>query len=199
MKEKFLIIFIVLFSFAAHSWSQAGDSTGTVKGHFSFTPGIGWSHYINSMVVISNNEVKKDFVGISARFMWEPQYRISMGVETGYYRIYKVNKMVLQQIMGDSRLHFIPLMLMVRMRIVDHFYLTIAPGVGLLYSRLSGIGDKVESHEWSFSNFEATASYLYPLNKTFSLGGEFLFFSIGKTNDVFYSLQAVCAIKLVNW
>ena len=164
--------------------------------HFTLAIGVGWSHYFANMDLVPARNVQKEFIGTSMRFMWEPEYRLSLGLETGFYRIYRVDSTLSAEYTMDSRMYVVPLLLVIRMRIVDNFYFSVAPGLAFQFSQISGIGDKVQSHMLSLSNFEACASYLYPLSKHMVLGGEARVFYIGKTNDYIMSLNAVFAVKL---
>ncbi|HTX89080.1 MAG TPA: hypothetical protein VMC08_08830 [Bacteroidales bacterium] len=172
------------------------DSTHRERSHYSLAVGIGWSHYINSMVTVSTRDVQKDFIGTSLRFLWEPPHRLSLGLETGFYRQYRVHLKLSDEYTMDSRMYLVPLLLVVRMRIVDQFYLSVAPGLTLQYSTLSGVGDKESSTQLSLANFQVCASYFYPVSKLFLIGGEARLFYIGLTEDYMYSFHVVCAVKL---
>jgi len=148
------------------------------------------------MDLVPARNVQKEFIGTSFRFMWEPEYRLSLGLETGFYRIFRVDSVLTTEYTMDARMYVVPLLLVIRMRIANNFYLSVAPGLAMQFSTINGIGDKIQSHQLSLANFEACASYLYPLNKHCEVGGEAKFFYIGKTNDYIMSLNAVFAVKL---
>ncbi|MCX6280630.1 MAG: hypothetical protein NTU51_01540 [Bacteroidetes bacterium] len=166
------------------------------KSHFTLAFGAGWSHYFANMDLVPARNVQKDFIGTSFRFMWEPEYRLSLGLETGFYRIFRVDSTLTAEYSMQSRMNVVPLFLVIRMRIVDNFYLSIAPGLALQYTKITGIGPEITSHQFSMANFEATASYFYPVSKLFLVGGEARVMYFGKTNDTMFSLNAVFAIKL---
>ena len=195
MKRKIILSLLLLFV-AEILPAQSNDSIPKTRSHYSLAIGTGWSHYFSNMQTVSSRDVQKDFIGISLRFLWEPEYLVSLGLETGVYRIYRVNKVLNAEYTMDSRMYVIPFMLVVRMKIIDHLYLSVAPGLALQFSQISGIGDKVNTHQFSYANFEACASYLYPVSKHFEIGGEARLFYIGKTNDYISSLNVVCAVKL---
>ena len=164
--------------------------------HFTLAIGVGWSHYFANMDLVPARNVKKDFIGASFRFMWEPEYRLSLGLETGLYRIFRVDSTLTSEYTLDAKMYVVPLLLVIRMRIVDHFYLSVAPGLAVQFSQISGIGEKISSTQYSMSNFEGCASYLYPLNKHLIVGGEARIFHFGKTNDYIMSVNAVFSVKL---
>jgi len=196
MKKKILLItfFCVLAVFPL--FAQQVDSVSKPKSHFSLAISAGWSHYINSLETVDAKDVGKDFIGLNLRFLWEPGYRLGIGLETGFYRIYNVKQEFTPEVTGQSRLYCYPLLIVARMRIVDHFYLSVAPGLSLLVSEIGGVDGKTVSTQFSLANFEATASYLYPVSKHFLVGGEARFLIIGKVEDYFYSIQATCAVRL---
>ncbi|MCX6286956.1 MAG: outer membrane beta-barrel protein [Bacteroidetes bacterium] len=195
MKRTIIINLICLFAICTAS-AQNNDSIPKTRSHYTLAIGLGWSHYFSNMDLVPARNVQKDFIGTSLRFMWEPEYRLSLGLETGLYRIFRVDSVLTSEYTMDARMYMVPLLLVIRMRIVDNFYLSIAPGLAVQFSQISGIGDKISSTQYSFANFEACASYLYPLNKHMEVGGEARFFYIGKTNDYIMSLNAVFAVKL---
>ncbi len=169
---------------------------GSRLSHFTLAIGAGWSHYFANMDLVPARNVQKDFIGASFRFMWEPEYRLSLGLETGFYRIFRVDSTLTSEYQMKSRMNVVPLFLVIRMRIVDNFYLSLAPGLAIQYTRITGIGPDISSYQFSFSNFEAAASYFYPLSKLFLVGGEARLMYFGKTNDLMMSLNAVFAVKL---
>ncbi|MEI6888955.1 MAG: hypothetical protein ACOYM0_05365 [Bacteroidales bacterium] len=190
-KITVIILFCLLACFNVRS--QEGNSRVT---HFSLAIGAGWSHYFANMDLVPARNVHKEFIGTSFQFMWEPEYRLSLGLETGLYRIFKVDSVLTKEYTMDSRMYMIPLLLVIRMRIVDHFYLSVAPGLAIQLLQIRGIGETISSTQYSFANFEACASYLYPLSKRFVVGCEARFFYIGATNDNIMSLNAVFALRL---
>jgi len=175
---------------------QTNDSIPKTRSHFTLAAGAGWSHYFANMDLVPAKQVQKDFIGTSFRFMWEPEYRLSLGLETGFYRIFRVDSTIASEYNMKSRMNVVPLFLVIRMRIVDNFYLSVAPGLALQYTKITGIGPDITSHQLSLANFEVTASYLYPLSKLFLVGGEARYMYFGKTDDAMLSINAVFAVKL---
>jgi len=196
MRKKTLLVTVLCVLSVFSVYSQQNDSVSKPRSHFSLAISTGWSHYINSLETVDANEVGKDFVGANLRFLWEPGYRLGLGLEAGFYRIYGINMELAPEVLGKSKLYCFPLLLVARMRIVDHFYLSVAPGLSILVSEISTDQDKIISTQFSLANFEATASYLYPVSKHFLIGGEARFLIIGKIEDYLYSIQATCAVKL---
>jgi len=193
-KKIYIIIFIIAMLSFNNAEAQKID-TNKVKQRYSLALSLGWSHYINSIVTVDSKDVHKDFFGGSARFLWEPGYRISLGFEFDFFRIYYVKQALAPKIVARSAMYAVPFFLVARIRLAKNFYFSAAPGITMLYSRITGVGNKVKSIQWSFSNFQFCASYLYPLNYHFQVGGEGKFYSIGKVNDLAYSLQVTGVYK----
>ncbi|HEV8513836.1 MAG TPA: hypothetical protein VGQ59_11185, partial [Cyclobacteriaceae bacterium] len=80
-------IFIGILMCCSILQSTAQDKNAHEKKdrHFTVYGGIGPSYYFNNLVVGKQgvNELGYSVVG---RFMWEPEYFLSLGVETGYFR-----------------------------------------------------------------------------------------------------------------
>jgi hypothetical protein len=186
---------LVLIFFTLVVYSQAKDSVRVRLNHYSLAIGAGWTHYFNNLENGDNN-IKTDFAGISAKFFWEPEYRLSLGLETGYYKLFKIENQVSQDTSVQIDRSLVPFLLLVRMRIIDHVYLGAGMGISIITNKASGAGQEIVTKMNSLANFELSGSYLYPLSKHWIVGGETKVFYSGTLNDWIYSIQAVCAIKL---
>lgn len=198
MVKKCLII-VLLFLFAGSSlYSQKSDSLKVKRklklNHYSLTIGVGWTHYINTLV-IGKEDAYTNSAGVSFKFFWEPEHRLSLGLETGFYRLYKVKSKTYTDIPGQVTMSAVPLLLTVRMRIVDRFYLSAGAGLAMMFNKVTGIGNKINSNVLSLSNYQFSGSYIYPLKKYLLVGGEFKVLNFGKANDWLYCIQALCAIR----
>src|SRR6266550_9613730 len=58
--------------------------------HFTVYGGIGPSYYFNNLVV-GKQGVHELGYSVVGRFMWEPEYFLSLGFETGYFRLYSAD------------------------------------------------------------------------------------------------------------
>ena len=90
----------------------------------------------------------------------------------------------------------IPLLLLVRMRIVDNFYLGAGVGLALITNKAAGANQKIVTKTTSLSNYEVSGSYIVPLSKHWQVGGELKMFNFGNLDDWMYSIQALCAVRL---
>jgi hypothetical protein len=186
---------LVLVFFTLVAFSQQKDSVRVRLNHYTLTIGAGWTHYINNLEN-GDQEIKKNCVGVSFKFYWEPEYRLSLGLESGYYRLFKVT----DQINADTSVQIsrmvIPMLLLVRMRIVDNIYIGAGMGLAFITNKAAGPNKEIVTKTNSLSNFEFSATYIYPLSKHWLIGGEAKGFHFGGLNDWMYSIQAVCAFRL---
>jgi hypothetical protein len=185
---------LVLIFFTIGAFSQQKDSVKVRLNHYTLTVGVGWTHFINNLEYGDQN-IRKDFAGVSLKFYWEPEHRLSLGLETGYYQLFKVENQLNADTLGQIRRTVIPLLLLVRMRIVDNFYLGAGLGMSIINNKVSGMGEKIITKTTSLANFELSGAYLYPLSKHWLIGGEAKMFYFGNLSDWMYSLQATCSVR----
>lgn len=185
----------MLISLSVIVYSQKNDSVKARLNHYTITIGTGWTHYINNLEIGGQN-MQKDFAGVSLKFFWEPEHRLSLGLETGYYKLFRAKGQLVDNTTGQVDRAAIPLLFLIRMRIINHVYLGVGTGITLITNKTAGGQQKVLTKTWSLSNFEISGSYIYPLSKHWLLGGEIKFFHFGNTEDNMYSIQATAALRL---
>lgn len=186
---------LVLVFFTLALFSQQKDSVKVRLNHYTLTVGGGWTHYINNLEN-GDNDLRKDFAGLSFKFFWEPEYRLSLGLETGYYQLFRGKYQINADTTAQVDRIVVPMLLLVRMRIVDRFYLGAGMGLAFITGKTSGAGQKIETKTTSMSNFEVSGAYIYPLGKHWLIGGEVKAFHFGSYSDWMYSLQATFGVKL---
>lgn len=195
MARKTSLIILLIFTLFPALFAAKKDSTRLSLNHYSLAVGIGWSHYINTLE-IGEDAAFTNAAGVSLKFFWEPEHRLSLGLETGYYRLYKVKNKSYSDAKGQVTMSAVPLLLNIRMRVVDHFYLSAGAGLAIMMNKVTGMDAEIKSNILSLSNYQFSGSYIYPLNKHWNVGGEFKVFNFGKTADWMYTLSAVCAVRL---
>jgi hypothetical protein len=186
---------LVLIFFTLGVYSQKKDSVKVHLNHYTLTVGAGWTHYINNLEY-GDQGIRKDFAGLSFKFFWEPEYRLSLGLETGYYKLFKISGQVNADTSYQIDRTVVPMLLLVRMRIVDNVYLGAGLGLAFVTNKVAGAGQEIVTKTTSLSNFELSGSYIYPLSKHWQVGGEFKTFSFGSLEDWMYSVQALCVVRL---
>src|SRR6516225_3822904 len=131
----YTIILICCFSFTA--MSQTITAQQAKKHPFSIYAGFGPNIYFNNLVVAKNhvNVFNYSFVG---RFMWEPEHFLSLGLETGYYRLYSAN--FPQGTGGPTRIvkTAVPVSLVTSIRFLRGGYANVSIGQTCLTSRTEG-------------------------------------------------------------
>ena len=172
---------------AQNTWNTRDSVARGVSVYVS----TGISHYINTLQIApSRIGLKQNFSCSSFKFMWEPEHRLSLGLETGYYKVYEVQLTEGKDI-NTASLSVIPILFCIQMRVFKNFFATVGTGVSIHYSEVDYQGTHSESQTMAFSNLQFSAGYIYPITKQFGLGLKTQFLSENKTEDGIFSLQAV--------
>ena len=160
--------------------------------NFSISTGLGLFYYVNTLKTQADRIVREQ-IGFSGRLMWEPEHRLSLGGEMGYYTIYtvKIDSGKLNSPIGEARLSAIPVLLCFRMRITPHLYFTGGQGLSVLLSRITGFGTTVQSTQTSLADAQLSVVYRIPVGNRFRIESELKYLHFGKTQDYGFSLQAV--------
>ena len=192
MKQLLLLLFLVV-AFNP-GWSQ--KSLTNKEFRFSVSGGIGWNHYINSLKIGTNSAVE-DHLGYSAKILWEPQHRLAIGIESGYFPFYVVERTSSSSslVVGRASLSIVPILLHFRCRVIENFYVSAGTGIAVLLSSIKGIGGTVDSNQLSLSNFQVSTSYLKSIHPRIRVGGELKYLSIDKTEDESLSLMAIAYFR----
>jgi hypothetical protein len=194
IKLKTLFALGLVF-FSLSLFSQQKDSTRVRLNHYTITVGTGWTHFFNNLENGDQN-IKNDFVGATFKFFWEPEHRLSLGLETGYYKLFRITEVVNQDTSVQIDRSLVPFLLLVRMRIINNVYLGAGIGISILTNKASGAGEEINTKMNSLSNFEFTGSYIYPLSKHWLVGGDMKVFHSGTMDDWLLSIQATFAFRL---
>lgn len=188
MRSALVILLLLLTTGLSHGQEQK-------PLNWSVGAGLGWFHYINTLD-IGAGLAKTNQVGFTFRFMWEPEHRLSMGLESGYYTVYSMDRPASANGPGgNAKLTTIPLLLSFRIRVLPDFYLSGGPGMAIMYSNVTVLGNTAESSFLSMANLHVSAMYRKKISDRFDLGGEIKFLNFGKTEDYGYSLQLVGAYR----
>lgn len=162
------------------SFQAAAQMDSSRKHRFTIYGGVGPNYYFNNLVVAKNfvNEFNYSFVG---RIMWEPEHRLSLGIESGYYRLYTLNfnGPLHSKIVNSA----VPIQLVIGMRIHKSFYANFSMGLSILTNDVTtNFAGDYDAKAVSAADFTVTLGYKKMLNERFSLGAE---------TKVFYSSHAV--------
>ena len=189
-----IFIGLLLLILLSGSLSAQDSLTQTHRNHYSLAVGLGFSHYFNTLQ-IGKKFANPNSVAVSFRFFWEPEHLLSLGLETGYFRLFKVEKQISSEKTSTATMDIVPLFLLVRMRVINYFYVTAGMGLAMMINKVS-LDRNINSTFFSLSNFKFGASYLHPIGKNFFTGVELLTDNIGKTNDWTFTAQVVGGIRL---
>jgi len=183
------IAFVLIFLLTAlAAFPQQQDSALAKPLRFSVTVGACVTHYIDNLDY-GNQNLGKNFAGFSFRLLWEPEYRLSLGAETGSYTMFKVKSPPGSAITGDITRRVTPVFLLVRMHIVDYIYFSTGFGLAFLTNTSNHADQKIVTNTTSLSNYLFSASYIYPLSTHWQLGVEVKVFDFGAYNDWMNSMQ----------
>lgn len=189
------VIFALLLVFPAlPAFCQQDDTLQKKKNAYVIEAGTGWTHYFNNLEYGDKN-ITTDFAGVSIRFFWEPEYRLSLGIESGYYRLFRVKGSLDSGMPFEIDRDVIPMMLLARMRISGNLFLGTGFGLALIKNKSVGENEKIKTNTLSLSNYQLSAGYFYPLNLHLRIGGEMIVYNYGSLNDWLYTLQLFGAIS----
>ena len=169
-----IIIGIVVIACSTNSIAQTNDHPQSKKRRFAFYGGFGPNYYFNNLAIAKNlvNEFNYSFVG---RFMWEPEHLLSVGIETGYYRLYTMNTP------EPTHAHIansaIPIQLVVSMKFLKTFYFNFNMGQSILLNKVNSDSyGNFDASSVSLADFTGTLGYRHRFKNRFSVGAEAKFF-----------------------
>jgi len=139
---------------------QNGDGETGKYHKFSVYAGVGPSYFFNNLVILKD-EVNSFQYAFSARFMWEPQHSfLSLGFETGYYRLYTVNSSKPRADISNSS---VPLQFVVSMKFSKKLYANWSMGQSITFNNVSNTDSSYNfnANTWSLSDFSATVGYRF--------------------------------------
>jgi hypothetical protein len=178
------ISFCFLFG---HAMAQ-NEQTDTYR-KFAVYAGVGPSYFFNNLQLFSKN-VKPFQYAASVRFMWEPRHSLlSLGIETGYYRLYSVSDTVSnssgQVTQANVTNTSVPIMFVVSMKFSKKFYADWGMGQSITFNKVSasGLNTNHNATTWSYSDFQATVGYRFVQKERISYAAEFKgYYSSGYEN-----------------
>ncbi len=173
----------------ATTWVRAQDATPEKRHRNSVYLGVGPNYYFNNLVALKNqvNEFNYSFV---ARYMWEPEHLLSIGFETGYYRLYniKLNGANHTSIRNSA----IPFQLVVGTRFLKNYYFNFAIGRSLLINDITtDVDGDYDASVLSLADFSTTVGYKKRLNERISLSSELKWYYASKASDMNLALAFV--------
>lgn len=169
-----IITGILIVCCTGNIMAQQGKPAAAKKRHFAVYAGIGPNYYFNNL------QIGKDLVNsfnysIAGRIMWEPEHLLSVGIESGYYRLYTLDGN------GAAQAHFansaIPIQLVVSMKFLKSFYFNFSMGQTKLINKVTRQNTAdFNTSAWSLADFAGTVGYRYTLKNRLSIAAETKFF-----------------------
>jgi hypothetical protein len=182
------LIRISLFAILILPWhSLAAQEKGALRS-LILTIGTGYGHYFNAFTDVLDEDIKNNKPSIYARLMWQPEYLLGIGIESGYYEFYSTTRIET----GSSsqklttNLDIIPLFLSFSVKVAHHLKVNFATGGALMdYTILVNKSKKgaFSGQSLSMSDFVAGINWFVPVGKRIEFGTEFKYMYIGKTCD----------------
>ncbi len=185
MKIFFLTILIAVgIGITSNCNAQELPSVNTKKKHkYTLYMGVGPNYYFNNLVLAKDyvRELNYSFV---TRFMWEPEFFVSLGFETGYNKLYTVK--------GDPAATngakivnaSIPIQFIISMKFLKDFYGNFTMGQAIRLNKVTtnASGDYNASN-FSLGDYGIGVGYKKIISQRISLGTELKGFYSSKLDD----------------
>jgi hypothetical protein len=189
MRKLLFIVLITLLSKSLVAQKRWNTRDSVARG-VSIVVGTGLSHYINTLQIDPKRiGLRQNFQSYFLKCMWEPEHRLSMGVDIGHYQFYEVQLSEGKSV-NTASLAVTPILFCIQMRIFKRFYASAATGVSVHHAFANALGNKSESSTMAFSNLQFTAGYIYPISKRLGIGLQAKFLSENKTEDAMFAVEA---------
>jgi hypothetical protein len=161
MRIHHLIIAISTCLVTSSSSAQTEQNPSAKYRHFVIYAGVGPSYFFNNVVTFKD-KVNSFGYEFSARFMWEPRNSfLSLGFETGYYRIYSATASQPNNIKVTNS--EVPLQFVVSMKFSKKVYANWSMGQSIQYNKVSAPDNpnNFDNHIVSLADFSATVGYRF--------------------------------------
>lgn len=201
IKHTFQLILLILLMTCSHaSYGQGLEKSRSIRLEL----GGGLGHYFNTFTNVLDEDVINNRPSFSGKLLWQPEYRLSLGIESGYYFLYSTTR--IQTDIGTekltSRLKVVPIFLSLSMRLVNHLNINFGTGLADMIYTLNAAktkSEKVVGTTYSMSNYTTGFTYSYQLGKKISLGAEFKYLYLRKTDDSHVSLLINISYNILKW
>jgi hypothetical protein len=191
--NRFKPFFVVIIFFS--SLNLAGQSKGNIqpkKHKFSFYGGIGPNYYFNNLDV-EKSQVHLMNYSLVGRFMWEPEHGLSLGIESGYYKLYSIAYSLDSAGSGTIANATIPLLLVVSMKFLKNYYANFSMGQGCLFNTVNSSNfGHVRTSTWSLADYGVAVGYKHVSKNRISIGAETKFFYSSKFKDSNLTIAFMC-------
>jgi len=190
-----LLIALIFCFVTVRSIAQNGEGETGKYHKFSVYAGAGPSYFFNNLVILKDG-VSSFKYEISARFMWEPRHSfVSLGFETGYYRLYSVKS---TNPKGDVTNSAVPLMFVASMKFSKKIYVNWSMGQSLNYNKISNTDSayNFNSSYLSTADFAVTVGYRFVQKPTISYAAEVKGFYSSKYDNETIAILFIVGFRL---
>jgi hypothetical protein len=190
-----IIVTISITACLSKSYCQSDDNVYSVTAYVN----AGYSRFISEL---DDNDLNKNGFSGTIRLMWEPEHLLSIGLESGYVRLYNSNT---QTSIGNgntftltSELNAVPILSVFSMKIINNLKLSIGSGIFIITSKVDSLNNPVSSDLVS-TGILIGGSYLYPVSSFISLGGEIKYYHINKIEDGGLNFQVSLQYRFITY
>lgn len=184
----FLLLVVIFFS-------SLQAQTYKVNGF----AGFGYARFITD---IEGSGLDKNGYSGTFRIMWQPEHQLRVGLETGYYHLYRFEVKNYQTDFGTTNAHStlnaLPVFLNMTMAVSRSIDIFAGIGPTILYTSFESHGSKNESSQWSTS-YIIGGNYTHEISDKIKLGGELKYYHINKIEDGTLTLQFIFVYNLLSW
>lgn len=171
-----------------------GEQVPQRQHHFTVYAGVGPTYFFNN-VVTGSALVNEWNYSVDFRLMWEPQHRLSLGIESGYYRLYTANATnpVKVNIVNSA----VPVHIVAVMNLLKALYLNFSFGPTFLSNKVHAdqYGD-FDASSVSLADFSGMLEYRFKQVQRFNFAVGSKFFYTSHTNDKTLALLLIVGYKL---
>ena len=129
------------------------------------SPGIWWKLlecliFNDDFVVREFCRLRNDRPSFYGKLLWQPEYRLSIGIESGYYSMYSTTRIQTNNgsVKLTSRLKVVPIFLSISMNVINHLDINFGTGwVDMVYTVNPALSkaERVIGRAYSMSNYSA--------------------------------------------
>jgi hypothetical protein len=200
MKNNFpIIIVLILFFSAVSSYSDSayeGDTLHTLK----IQVGGGPVRYLDKN--FTSYEMDRQTLAGTVRILWQPEFYLGLGIETGYIHFYTLKQDFVETEFGTTNVNnamsAIPIVLQFNMRLLPFFNVYIGTGYFSASSNFESFGN-TSTHSLMTPGFIAGANFFFPISDDFYIGPELKYYHLVEFKDNALSLQLILSYNLFEW
>ena len=173
LRSIFFVSLICLLSSGLAA--QTTSPTKNKRLKWALYAGVGPNYYFNNLKV-GKDLVKPFNYSFVARFMWEPEHFLSLGIETGYNRLYTLKA----SNSSGQNAHIInsavPIQIVVSMKFLNDYYFNFSMGQSILFNKATATNGNFDATSFSFADLGAALGYRRAISERFVLSAEAKFY-----------------------